>query len=140
MHTVTVKKKVPVRYLRADMSVRYWEDGSVNGEPDNDGNLIPLRKDNRWVIVVDLDTGKIEGWPGGVTANVHYKVCDNGLYSLLDAGRAEVTGAADYVPSMLAPGGNGYGDYVILDIGPDGQIKGWKADLAYFEPQDSEEW
>lgn len=37
---------------------------------------------------------------------------------------------------MLSPGGDGYGDYVIMEIGPDGEIADWEVDLGYFESDD----
>ena len=45
---VATTTKVPVKYLRARCGVRYWEDGTVNGERDEDGSRIPCRKDDDW--------------------------------------------------------------------------------------------
>jgi hypothetical protein len=40
----------------------------------------------------------------------------------------------DYVPSaLLCMGGRGYGDYIILDIGTDGQIADWSFPEIHFE-------
>lgn len=121
-----------VQYLKAECGVRYWEDGEVNGVEDEDGNLIPLRVGDTWVPTIDLETGIIQGWPDGTTADVHYKVCDDGQYSLLDADRNVIRSIEGYVPPMMSPGGSGYGDYVIMKIGPDGKIENWAVDLEYF--------
>lgn len=127
-------EQVDVVTLRADMGVRYWEDGTINGEEDDNENpKMPLRDKDRWKIDIDLATGKIAGWPEGVIAETHYKVCDDGIYQLLDATGAIIAETDGYVPSMLSPKDAGHGDYVILEIGPDGAIAGWRADLAYFE-------
>jgi hypothetical protein len=134
---VSIKKKAPVTTLVASMEVRYWEDAEVNDVEDDPTNpVIPLRKGNLWNITVDLATGKIKDWPQGTTAITHYKVCDAGIYALLDADGTEVVRKADYVPSMLAPGGRGYGDYVILMINADGIIEQWEPDLSYFDEDD----
>jgi len=145
MHALRLKETtaVPVKYLRCRIGVRYWEDATVNGEEDTDGSRIPLRKgtaaDNDhlsggdWLPLIDLDTGKIEGWPEGTTASVHYKVCDDGDYELLDTDRNVVKAIDGYVPNIMCPEGEGYGDYVIMDIGPDGTIAKWKADLREWE-------
>ena len=122
-----------VRTLRCDIGVRYWEDGSVNGVEDSDDNpQMPLIENGRWKLDIDLATGQIKNWPQGTTASVHYKVCDDGIYKLLDEWGNVIASAADYVPSMLSPKDSGYGDYVIMDINSDGIIQNWKADLEYF--------
>lgn len=138
-----VKQTRQVKYLRARCGVRYWEDGIVDGVPDPDGSRIPCRKgtaeDNddlgggEWCPVIDLDSGRIEGWPTGTTASVHYKVCDDGTYDLLDEERAVVKSIDGYVPKIMAPADGYGGDYVIMKIGPDGVIENWRVDLAAFE-------
>lgn len=135
MPTVTVTKsvKVPVKYLRAECGVRYWEDATVNGEADEDGSRVPCRIGDVWAPTIDLETGMIEDWPAGVTVETHFKVCDDGRYTLLDADRNEVMLRDSYVPDIMSPGGQGYGDYVIMSIGPDGKIANWSADLSGFE-------
>ena len=140
---VTTSVSVPVKYLRARCGVRYWEDATVNGERDEDGSRIPCREgtaaDNDklgggdWCPTIELETGKIEGWPEGTTADIHYKVCDDGDYELLDADRKAVKRIDGYVPNILCPGGAGYGDYVIMRIRRDGTIAGWRVTLADFE-------
>lgn len=148
MHSLRLKSvsSVPVKYLRARCGVRYWEDATVNGEQDVDGSRIPLREgtaadnDNlgggNWRPTIDLDTGKIEGWPEGTIASIHYKVCDDGDYELLDADRNVVKAIDGYVPSLMCPEGKGYGDYVIMEIAGDGTIANWRSDLSEFEADD----
>ena len=130
----TIKQEVDVATLHASIGVRYWEDASVNGiDEDDENTTMPLIRDGRWELLIDLATGRIDGWPHGVTAETHYKVCDDGVYRLLGTNGDEVCKLDGYVPSMLATNGRGYGDYVILTIGADGIIEGWRADLSYFQ-------
>lgn len=130
--TIIRKETVTVKYLRAVCGVRYWEDARVNGEEDTDGDKIPCRSGDTWSILIDIEKGQILSWPTHipVTAHVHYKVCDNGVYALLDKDFKEVVKKEGYVPRMLGP--NGYGDYVVMDIDAHGSIAGWEADLSYF--------
>ena len=132
--TITRPVEVEVAFLKAECGVRYWEDAEVNGEREDDDNpTIPCRAGDSWCPVIDLETGKIEGWPEGVTARTHYKVCDAGRYTLLDAERVEVASIDGYVPAITAPGGGSYGDYIVMEIGPDGVIANWTVDLSCFE-------
>lgn len=135
--TTAVKQDVEVKYLRVRCGVRYWEDATVNGVRDDDGSRIPCRDGGgNWCPTIDLGTGKIENWPEGTTARLHYKVCDDGDYALLDSGRNVVKAIDGYVPSIMCPGGQGYGDYVIMTVGADGVIADWRADLSDFERAD----
>lgn len=130
--TVTRSEKRPVKYLRAECGVRYWEDAKVDDVADEDGDLIPCRDGDYWKPLIDLETGAIEGWPHGTVADIHYKVCDNGRYTLLDVDRNVVVEIDGYVPKIMSPGGDGWGDYVIMTVHGDGSIMDWRADLKAF--------
>lgn len=134
--TQKIERTMNVTHLIAEMGVRYWEDAKVNGVEDADGTLIPLRIGDVWRICVDLETGKIKDWPDGVEASIHYKVADDGNYLLISDCGEEIISRDGYVPSMLCPKENGYGDYVIMQIGGDGVISGFSADLGYFEDEE----
>lgn len=147
MHVLNVKesKSVPVKYLKAECCVRYWEDAEVNGEQDVDGSRIPCRSASSntrlgggtWCPLIDLDMGIIVDWPKGTVASVHYKVCDDGLYMLLGEDCQTIIKKIDgYVPSIMCPEGEGYGDYVIMEIDGDGRIAKWEVDLSEFEDDD----
>ena len=75
------------------------------------------------ILVLDLDRRAVRDWPAGRTASVYLKPRDSGSYYLLSGGEVVVTREGDYVPGYLP--GEHYGDYLILDIGPDGTIAGW---------------
>lgn len=131
--SITIPNKVPVKYLKVVAAVRYWEDAEVNGVQDDDGKLIPFGGGDYWVINIDLETGQITDWPKGTVASVHYKVCDDGDYTLYDRTGRLVKRIEGYVPNILCPRESGYGDYIIMDIDQDGFIQGWKVDLSCFE-------
>lgn len=121
--------------LMVDARVRYWEDAEVNGVADAEGSLIPCREGNSWKPSIELATGKILGWPMGTTADIHYKICDDGDYWLADSeGNKLCKWAGDYVPDrLLCVGDSGYGDYIILNVLEDGRIAGWLPPVIDFE-------
>lgn len=131
--TLMATRKMPVRYLQARCGVRYWEDATVDDVEDVDGSRIPCRDGDDWAPLIDLHTGTIINWRPGAVASIHYKVCDDGSYALLDEDKNVVVEIEGYVPSIMAPADNGYGDYVIMDIDKDGKIDKWKVDLKEFE-------
>jgi hypothetical protein len=133
---VTVRKEIEVNALLVEAGVRYWEDAAVDGVDDEDGNLIPCRKGDCWCPIIELETGKILNWTEGITAEIHYKVCDAGAYSLLDHESNVIAKREDcYVPSLLCPSGAGYGDYIVMHVNETGVITGWKPDLSFFDEE-----
>lgn len=133
---VKIKKEVEVeiKTLHVRAGVRYWEDANVNGIEDNDGKLIPCRvkDEDDWFPVIEIETGKIINWKQGVTADIHYKVCDDGDYYLLDENDEEVLHINGYVPKTLYPEKNGYGDYIIMKVNSEGLINNWEFYLDDF--------
>lgn len=113
--------------LVVDARVRYWEDAEINGVSDEEGDLIPLREDESWKPVIELATGRIQNWPEGTTADIHYKVCDDGHYWIANSeGKKLAKWKGDYVPDdFLAVGDRGYGDYIIMKVDSAGIIEGW---------------
>lgn len=125
------EKEVDVKYLTAVMGVRYWDDAEVNGvQCDADSPDIPFVSENKqaWQITVDLDTGVVLDWPQGVAVTTHFKVCDDGEYTLKDQNNKQIAKYDGYVPSILDPDNDGFGDYVILDIDGNGKIKRFNPD------------
>ncbi len=106
IEVTTIRVVLPVRYKDEDMPLDF-----------------PLRDGDEWKADIDIETGKIAGWPSGRGGNVQMKVVDEGLYYLLDqAGNTVASLEGDYVPSII-PGE--FGDYVDLQI-YDGTILNWK--------------
>lgn len=115
-------------YLLVDAGVRYWEDCEVNGVEDLNGDLIPFRNGDRWQPVIRLADGHIEGWPARARADVYYKVCDDGVYHLLDGDRQAIAKwKGYYVPDrILCIDEDGLGEYICLRVDCDGRIEGWE--------------
>lgn len=119
---------IKAKYLEVLAGVRYWEDAEVNGVDDVEGNLIPFRQNDLWKPIIDIENGVILDWPQGMTANVHYKVCDEGKYYLLDENKNRIAQwRGYYVPdSFLCHGDQGFGDYIIFDVDQNGKIKNYQ--------------
>jgi hypothetical protein len=137
---IKVEKQVDIKYLHVCAEVLYWEDATVDDQTDDEGDLIPCRRKNKWCPEIDIETGIITNWEKGKVADVHYKVCDSGSYYLIDSNNEPVLSIENnYVPRCLSPKGNGYGDYIIMDIDENGKIDGWKFTLSGFQEEDQEE-
>jgi len=128
---VKIKKEVEVEvksiHIRA--GVRYWEDATVDGVEDENGDLIPCRvkDEDDWFPIIEIETGKIRNWKQGVTADIHYKVCDDGDYYLMGEDETEsILHKSGYVPDFLAIEDSGYGDYIIIKVDENGFINNWK--------------
>lgn len=127
---LTIKKEYEVKHLQATVEVRYWEDATVNGVEDSEGNLLPLRIGDNWCPKIEIETGKIIGWPQGTKAEIHFKVCDAGHYSLLDEKDQEILSMVGYVPRIMSPKEPGFGDYIIMDINESGFIQHWNTNIT----------
>lgn len=138
---VKIKKEVELeaKTLHVKAGVRYWEDATVNGVEDTEGDLIPCRiedDDEYWFPVIDIDTGVITNWEQGKTADIHYKVCDDGSYFVFDENEKEIAKKDGYVPDTMCPEGGGYGDYIIMKVDENGLINNWKFDISDFIEED----
>lgn len=130
---VKILKEVELKTLEVNAGVRYWEDASVNDVEDETGSLIPCRDGKRWKPIIDIDSGKIMNWERGKTAIIHYKVCDDGIYTVFDSERNAVLEVDGYVPPTMCPSGKGYGDYIMMIIDENGMIEDWEFDVRDFE-------
>jgi hypothetical protein len=135
---VTLKKEVEVevKKLKVRAGARYWEDATVNGVEDTEGNLIPCREGDDFCPIIDLETGVILNWEQGKTADIHYKVCDDGDYYVLDVNDEVVLHKEGYVIDSLAIEDEGYGDYIIIKVDENGFINNWKFDVSDFYVED----
>lgn len=129
---INVNKRVEVSFLQAKCGVRYWEDATVNGMDDEEGKLIPCRKGDYWCPLINLKSGQIINWEEDNEADIHYKVCDDGEYQLINKDGDIVKNIEGYVPEIMYPKENGYGDYVIMEVDKNGFIKDWKVTLNEF--------
>ncbi len=135
---LTVKKEFEVTHLNVNAGVRYWEDATVNGIEDTDGLLIPCRINERWMPLIDLETGIITNWKKGVKAEIQYKICDDGIYILLDKDSNVVKEIEGYVPNILDLHEDGFGDCIIINVDENGLIEDFKCDLTYFTNEDED--
>lgn len=141
---VTINKPTDfeAKFLKVDAGVRYWEDAEVNGVSDSenpptipcaefigDKNHILIGQNYRWRPLIDIETGQIVNWEKGFDAHVHYKVCDDFQCDILDSGKDVIESYDGYVPSIMCPKENGYGDYIIMDIDANGFIQDWNKEL-----------
>ena len=130
---LTVKKEFEVETLLIDANVRYWEDATVNGISDINGDLIPCRNGDSWRPIINIDSGLITNWEKGKSASIHYKVCDDGEYWLQDIeGNKIVKAKGYYVPDFLAIEDSGLGDYIIFNVDKRGLINNWRFDVNCF--------
>lgn len=146
MRSINFTKDIFV--IRCDIEVRYWNDTEVNSVEDIDfyetkgvgSPLIPcaiqvlqeptnvIYSDHwRWRPVINIEKGQIINWQFGVTANVHYKVCDGFACSFIGFNDEVITEFDGYVPKFMCPTENGFGDYIIMSIDKDGYIQDWDA-------------
>lgn len=129
--TLKIEKEFNIKYLAVKANVRHWEDATVNGVEDTDGK-IPCRGGDNWCPLIDIDKGVILNWVQGATAEIHYKVCDAGEYSLLDDNKEVIKTIDGYVPKIMCPEDDGYGDYIIMNVLATGQICNWAIPLDEF--------
>jgi hypothetical protein len=137
--TISVKQEVNIVTLHVAAQVRYWEDSEINGESDSeDGKLIPCKEGELWCPIINVDSGIITNWEQGKKAEIHYKICDSGSYYLKDEeGNTVLQIEEDYVPKMLDPTDDGYGDYIIFNVDENGLIEDWKQTLdGFIEDED----
>jgi len=135
----TITQKLNLEILDVSAGVRYWEDSSFNDVEDEKGELVPLRKGDYWCPQIEIATGTIQNWPIGVSAKIHYKVCDDGTYILRDKDGNEVLKKEGYVPDCLATDGEGFGDYIIMHITSEGIIEDWKFTHKHLREFEDEE-
>ena len=130
---VKIEQEIEVKKLIVSAEVRYWEGATVNGKDDTDGTFTPFRKGDNWNPTIDIETGVIADWPVGTVANIHFMVCNTGVYQLADSDGKVVKEIDGYVPKFMCPEGEGYGDYIIMKIDGNGKIANWVIDLSEFE-------
>lgn len=121
--------EVEAKTLHVDAGVRYWEDATVNEIEDEEGTLIPCKEGDAWKPIIDIDSGQVINWTQGTVADIHYKVCDDGRYYLKDEDGNTLMDKDGYVPDIMCPFGEGYGDYIIMHIDENGFIEDWNKSL-----------
>lgn len=135
--TLNIPTDVEVKFLKCSIGPRYFEDSMLvneNGDWEDDDNKNPKipcynSEENRWDITIDIDKGQIINWKQGVKAKIHYKSCDDNEVEVLDKSGKTVYFYQGYVPDILCPADEGWGDYVIMYIDENGNIDGFDNSL-----------
>ena len=122
---INIKVEIDVVYLKVRVGVRYWKTATIDGIEDVEGDLIPCREGDDWCPIIEIESGKIINWDQGKTADIHYKVCDDGDYYLLNQDQNVELEKNGYVLDCLSIDDNGYGDYIILKVDENGLIENW---------------
>jgi hypothetical protein len=127
---IKITKTVEVRQMWVQAEVRYFEDAYLNGEKCTDDTPFPGRVGDKWEIRIDTETGKIHNWPVNTTAKTSFKVCDRCSWQLWGDGKDPVVECQNqYVPDILSPNYESYGDYICMEVDAEGTIKGWDSSL-----------
>ena len=117
--TQLIMTEIEIATIEINISPRYIGDSEDDDVPSD----MPLLSCQQWIAVVDIDTGKIDGWPEGEVRNLWAKVCDAGTYTLTTPAGFNIAQINGYVPHGVVPGE--YGDYIDLKINGDGFITNW---------------
>ena len=147
-------QELDIKYVNCYLIQDWWDgaqiskEGSDFVEVEEDGSnlpmLIPVTEDmttyqslktcKAFPMKINLETGHIEYWMKGYAMHIYWKVRDQGVYEYIDAnGNIIEKLDTDYVPNYLAIGDSGYGDYVIIDIDENGNIKNWNSKSISYE-------
>ena len=150
---VKIEKEVNITKLLVKAGVRYWNDckySKDNGqtwiddeedtkeESERFKNALPFvekldigyKPSDYWCLEIDVETGKVKDWPKDFCIETFFKICDDGLYQLIDEEGNVVWDSVKtryyYVPDFLALEDEGYGDYMYLNIDGEGNIEHWE--------------
>lgn len=126
--TVKLPTEIEISHVLIQLPINYGTDDMRDD--------FPLRFSDTWIARVEIDTGKIVGWPEGKSGKIEMKVSDGGVYTLLSPSGSHLAKIEDgYVPHGVVPGS--YGDYVELEIDANGVITNWPKtpDVSEFFPE-----
>ena len=71
---IKVRETKKVRFVRVDVGVRYKDEDMPF--------LAPMRKGDRWQVLIDVAEKRVIDWPKGEMLSFEMKVCDDGIYEL----------------------------------------------------------
>ena len=142
--TVIKKEDVFLQYVKVQAEPRYWcdceyslDNGKTWIEPEDDTkeadekvlNDLPssscIDEDDEGKkylnLLIDIEDGRVINWPDNVWIKMRFKVCDDARYAFWNRDLFEVIClnddyGDDYVPDFLDLEGNGYGDYLEINI------------------------
>lgn len=87
---------------------------------------LPLVNLGHWQGTIDLQEHKLLEWNTDFgECYFQAKVCDEGVYTLLDAQLKPICQLKGYVPNGVVPPNDGYGDYIHFGINTNGTVEEW---------------
>ena len=142
-HSLESKLKNKVRYLMISipydvedgLGIIAFDDGMETDLQSKDGFLPPMfnGKNLTLEVIVDLQERKVVDWNDN-NGYIHMwaKLCDSGVYTLLDSDKNPLWQIAGYVPNALVPPyERGFGDYLELTIESDGNLPDWRDEIDF---------
>lgn len=110
-------------YLKVEVEVRNWNGAYVNGVKDIQGDLIANRKENYWIIHIDLQKGIVKNW-NGKSAIINYKITPNSKYTFYNENNVVVKEVTNYIPKALSS--SKHQNTISLIINENGKIENWR--------------
>lgn len=120
--TIMAPRQMDAKAIRCELPV--WREDDARELRERGFPAVHM-SGTKIVLLLDLDSASVIGWPKGVKFDLHLKVVDEGNYWLIGQGGQEIKVRDGYVPYCLP---QEFGDYFIAHIDGDGKIDGWKPD------------
>lgn len=125
---IKTTKTYNVKYITFNIPIYY---GDLNwSEKDNEFCDKYYSNADLLSIRIDIENGLVIGWADqelNDVFSIYTKVRDEGTYRLYDDQGNEIVSYQGYVPDILSCVDKGYGDYLSMDISPDGRIDKWNS-------------
>lgn len=125
---IKTTKTYDVKYIAFIIPIYYgdlnWseKDNKFCNKYYNDADLLSIK--------IDIENGIVTDWAYqelNDVFSIYAKVRDEGTYKLYDDQHNEIVSYQGYVPDILSCIDEGYGDYLSMNISPDGRIDKWNS-------------
>lgn len=125
---IKTTKTYDVKYIAFIIPIYY---GDLNwSEKDNEFCNKYYSDADLLSIKIDIENGIVTDWAYqelNDVFSIYSKVRDEGTYKLYDDQHNEIVSYQGYVPDILSCVDEGYGDYLSMNISPDGRIDKWNS-------------
>ena len=125
---IKTTKTYDVKYIAFIIPIYY---GDLNwSEKDNEFCNKYYSDADLLSIKIDIENGIVTDWAYqelNDVFSIYSKVRDEGTYKLYDDQHNEIVSYLGYVPDILSCDDEGYGDYLSMNISPDGRIDKWNS-------------
>ena len=123
---IKTTKTYNVKYIVFNIPIY---NGDLNwSEKDNEFCIKYYSNADLLSIRIDIEKGIAVNWADqelNDVFSIYAKVRDEGTYRLYDYQCNEIVSYQGYVPDILSCVDEGYGDYLSMNISPDGRIDNW---------------